>query len=105
MLNEIIKRAKLHGKTLIYNATDELLIIDFCEKKQLSILGIDSFIISKNATQPIDEIDFTSDSFINSNQYNNSWEHARQFIYSHKENDLYYEITFSDNQKKEQELG
>ncbi len=81
-----------NGITL-YRKTDALRVIDECERENIVILGIDSFFISDNYTQPSldNSVDFTSLNICQGGLYSK----ARRFLNS-QSNKLHFEIVYDE---------
>ncbi|PIH55324.1 colicin E5-related ribonuclease [Paenibacillus sp. LK1] len=90
--NNITDKATIRGGLYLYNFSDAIDLITYCKDNNLSILGIDAFIISKDKTQPVSEhsIDYSVSS------QNGNWDKAITFLQSKSSLNHMYEVTYSE---------
>lgn len=83
-----LSRAIIRGYTHYYKYEDAIKLIELCQKNEVPILGIDSFIVTETRTQPLLEhsIDF-SDS-------KDSYEKAKGFLKSKEEYGFVFEVVY-----------
>ncbi|KLU54350.1 hypothetical protein CXK86_15075 [Paenibacillus sp. BGI2013] len=89
--NNIIDKATIRGGLYLYSFSDAIDLITYCKDNNLSILGIDAFIISKDKTQPVSEhsVDYSA------SQQNGNWDRAITFIQSKSSLNHMYEVIYS----------
>lgn len=89
--SEFIERAIVRGNLLFFRAADAINVIERCYETNKRILGIDSFKITENATQPVLEhsIDFST-----TKRNDGSWVEAKKFIEDRINEHLVFEITY-----------
>lgn len=90
--NNITDKATIRGGLYLYNFSDAIDLITYCKDNNLSILGIDAFIISNDKTQPVSEhsIDYSVSS------QNGNWDKAITFLQSKSSLNHMYEVTYSE---------
>lgn len=78
---EFLSSAIVKGGLFLYNAQTAFLIIQRCKELKMKILGVDTFIVHNNKTQPISEhsIDYSS-----INKKINVWDSAKDFVLGKK---------------------
>lgn len=88
-------KAIILGNTPLYKYDDAMHLIDLCEKHNIAVLGIDSFVVIENGVQPFLEhnIDFSSDESILANSY----KLARDFLTLKKDYDFLFEIVHEND--------
>jgi|GEM_PF-1452999 len=91
--NNITDKATIRGGLYLYNFSDAIDLITYCRDNNLSILGIDAFIISNDQTQPVSEhsIDYSVSS------QNGNWDKAITFLQSKSSLNHMYEVTYSED--------
>lgn len=89
--NNIIDKATIRGGLYLYSFSDAIDLITYCKDNNLSILGIDAFIISKDKTQPVSEhsVDYSA------SQQKGNWDRAITFIQSKSSLNHMYEVIYS----------
>ncbi|MBU5351368.1 hypothetical protein KQI74_03690 [Paenibacillus barcinonensis] len=90
--SNITDKATVRGGLYLYNFSDAIDLITYCKDNNLSILGIDAFIISKDKTQPVSEhsVDYSDSS------QNGNWDNAITFLQSKSSLNHMYEVTYSE---------
>jgi hypothetical protein len=88
-------KALMRGEMMLFSKENALLFIKTCEKNNITILGIDAFILIGEKIQPSMEnsIDFTSNHF--KPRFNSAYSEAIDFL-KNKNDKLYFEITCQD---------
>lgn len=85
---EFGKRAIIRGGIYLFQPSDAIEVIHKCKELGLNILGVDSFKITSNSTQPQDSLDCS----YNAKEEGN-WAKAIKFI-QQKDNGLVFEIVY-----------
>ena len=88
----ILKNSIVRGNIPLFSKKNALELIKLCKLENKTILGIDSFIVSPSAIQPVSEesIDFS----YNKNSKSDYCNEAYEFINSKSDGKYYYEVVF-----------
>lgn len=92
--NKFLNKSIGKGGLLLFSKQDTLLFIEECQKENISILGIDGFLLLEEKTQPSIEnsIDFSSPKYVSKTK--NTFLDAIDFINQRNEN-IFFEIICS----------
>ena len=88
---DIIENAVIRGRIHLYSYHDAVKLVMLCEQNGLSILGIDSFIVTDSKTKPYMEhsIDFS-----NKTEDGNTFELARSFLKEKQKYGFVFEVVY-----------
>ena len=88
---EFIGKAIIKGGIHLYKSMDALDVIKRCRQFNRNILGIDSFIVTSNITQPVLEhsIDFSTKGIVGG-----SWLEAEEFVKTRENSGFLFEIVY-----------
>lgn len=86
--SSIISKAIIRAGIHFYSYDDALELIDLCQKGSLTILGIDSFIVTETTTQPL--LEYSIDLSFSKNSY----EQAKVFLELEKHKGFVFEVVY-----------
>lgn len=84
-----IKRAGL----LLLPASEALGMIEECKRSGLQVLGIDGFILTDKATQPLMEHSLDLSEGVGDDNKIDTWKTASEFVAARSGGKLYFEVT------------